>query len=1031
MRYVRVLVVAALVVGGCKGDEKQKVAQADPVAAADRRLDANVRQVLEHIAALETKKDVTCWTSFRQLDWFIAEKGYSEFATLAKITAVKALVRALWAKGSAAGRDGTITAAEIAAAAELPAIEMPKQSEDELVTFANDIGLQNYTDYQKTAEHWRVVLAVLLDEIRHSGGGALRPLEPDALEALADAATTLSLLLLKESSAAAEADKSQVVEGEHVAAAHRALADRLGLSSQRRKVTPLPAEAIAERLEPVTRALIDGKVKALQSFNKGSKEITADLNRVSRLPLTPEATQIFQRDLQSFVHFVAAGFEPMRADNYLSDGSFAKTKLARKAYLDELQVQNVVMQLFPHHTLANGDVLVRFEPNPGPITRRDLAPFDVKMLDHEMNGVRDSAVQWIAMRKVHEEKPFAMDPFAAEYLSEVVSMMMTLWIARAEQIAADIDSDVIDAQVAARVRDRAYVMVPPPEIHASAWSDEDEARKRAALSGYPAEPFREATRWAGLPTSLPEVEALTGVTAHVDPERIEGDDTPQFDLQTIMGGGIAVGDVNRDGYPDLYLTGEKLGRLYLNRGASAPGRFRDRTEWWGLPQDLHDGHGALFFDLEGDGDQDLVVLRSDHRSALFRFESGKFVDVAERMGLETGRGAHVAHVFDYDRDGDLDLYVGYYGSKEANESDGSVRSLPSLDGRNGSPNQLWRNDGGTFTEVGVAAGVADVGWTLAVSSFDHDRDGDLDLYLANDFGPNRLLRNNGDGTFADITDKTGTGDRGSGMNVDVSDVDGDGRWDVYVTNIDMFSKRIKVVFPRDESTIDIDEELTRSFQYLSGNKLYVSEGSTGYRSEEATRLEPGDRGWGWDASFFDYDNDGDDDLYLTNGWIEGSYAGNQKNQFFVNEGGRFFQAPGGSPEAFAGNTRSAAAVDIDLDGDVDLVTNQFRQPPRVLLNTAPAKNRWIRLRLVGRAKNPKAIGATVEIRAGGRTVLRQVSGGRGYLSQSAAHVLAGLGDAREATVSVHWPDGTRSEHAGLGANEEHTLEQPAAAPPEK
>ena len=190
------------------------------------------------------------------------------------------------------------------------------------------------------------------------------------------------------------------------------------------------------------------------------------------------------------------------------------------------------------------------------------------------------------------------------------------------------------------------------------------------------------------------------------------------------------------------------------------------------------------------------------------------------------------------------------------------------------------------------AKVDDVGWCLAVASADIDMDGDLDLFLANDFGADVFYKNNGDGTFGDITEATGTGDRGSGMNAEFGDVNGDGKWDVYVTNIDMFSKNIKVIFPRDESTINVDDKLTKAFQYIAGNKLYVSTKDGGFRPEENLRMEPIDRGWGWDASFFDYENDGDDDLYVTNGWINGSYAGNQKKQMYLNQDGYLYLASG-------------------------------------------------------------------------------------------------------------------------------------------
>jgi enediyne biosynthesis protein E4 len=500
-----------------------------------------------------------------------------------------------------------------------------------------------------------------------------------------------------------------------------------------------------------------------------------------------------------------------------------------------------------------------------------------------------------------------------------------------------------------------------------------------------------------------------------------------FNFQTIMGAGIAVGDVDDDGYPDLFLNGEGLGALYLNAGKRKPGTFVESNEAWGIPPDLYDGHGVLFFDMEGDGDLDLLILRSEHPSLVLRQESGKFVDATASTGITTHRGAHVASIFDADGDGDLDIYIGYYGNHLSNMSDAPERNLPSMDGRNGSPNQLWRRGpDGTYTEEAQSMGIADTGWTLAVGAFDADMDGDLDLYVANDFGANAMFRNEGGGTFTDVTEATGTGDRGSGMNVDFADIDGDGLWDIYVTNIDMFSKRIKVVFPQDESTIRIDASLARAFQYLSGNKFYVSQSADplSYRAEEGLRFEPGDRGWGWDAAFFDYDNDGDDDLYLTNGWISGSYAGDQTNQMFLNDDGFFYLGPAGSPETFSGNTRSTAPIDLDLDGDIDLVVNQFRQPPRVLENRQQSGHRYLRVDLRGRSPNTRAVGAVLVASAQGRRFMRHVSCGRGYLGQADIATTFGVGSAETVDLEIRWPDGSTQTLTGLPTNTSHRIEQP-------
>jgi len=983
---------------GCKKEPVPSVPDASSAAAAmttdTHFLDDEAKQVLAQIATQETTKDVTCWTSFRQLDSFISSNQYSNFAVLAKITAVKALLRAAWEKASIASPNATLKADDFAKNVDVDAGVMTDAQKDQLAAFAKDLGMKAYKDYRTTSEHWRLVLSVMTDEIAQSGNGTnLKPLDADALAAYAELATRLSLLVLQGSGELARNERSPLIEGSHVKRAYADLSKRLGLVNADRPLKNLPDAETVARLSPLTKTLIEGKITALQTFNKDSKDLLTDLNRVTpKIPVTPEAIAIWTRDLQSFAHFVAGGYEPMQSDNFLADGNFAPKDQPRIPYVDAARAENTTLQLFPHVIMPNGDVKVRFEPNPGSPGDRPRKAFDELMLDYQQNAVRDTAWHWTLLQNVWNEKAFAMDPFAAEYVSEVLSMMVTHYLVRGAELAKSAKKSTIDADIAKQVRERDYVMVMPKTDDAQSWAPEQWKKKSALLAKYPATLFQNATATSGLPTTAPKI-----------PEKASG-----FDIQEAMGSGIAVGDLDGDGYPDLFIAGEGMGRLYLNKGKAAPGTFTDATAAWHVPEGLDDSHGALFADLDGDGAIDLLVVRSEHPSLILKQEAGAFADVTGAVGLKTHNGAHVAQAFDYDKDGDLDLYVGYYGADASNTKGG--KNEPSMDGRNGSPHQLWkRGADGKYTEVAVAAGVADVGWTLATTAFDYDNDGDQDLFLANDFGADTFYQNNGDGTFTDVSKATETADRGSGMNATITDVNGDGFFDFYVSNIDMFSKNIKVIFPTDDKTItNIDSKIQQSFQYLSGNKLFINpadpKGRKPFVPEQGTRFEPGDRGWGWSAIFFDYENDGDEDMYLSTGWLETSFAANQKKQMFLNDSGTFYLAPTSSPESFASNGRCAVAVDVDRDGDQDLVLGNFRQAPAVFSNTQAAKNHWIGLRLRGNAANTRAIGARVTVTSGGKKQMRELSAGNGYLGQMDDVIYVGLGTDSAPVVTVRFPN---------------------------
>ena len=992
---------------GCPKDPPKPAPAADDAAAATapvtvdtKHLDAAAAKALAEIATLETTKDVTCWTSFRQLDSFISSKEYSTFATLAKITAVKALVRAAWEKAGRDGKGPEITAQDLKNL-KVEGTSLPEKQREDLASFATDKGMKAYKDYRTTSEHWRVLLSVMQDEIVAGGKTTLRPLAADALPELAELATRVSLILLQRSGQLAATERTPFIEGSHVKRAHGELATQLGLTNSPRTGQPLADAEVVPRLGPLTKTLIEGKVKALLTFNKSSGDPVADLNRVARTKVTADGLEVIKKELQSFAHFVAAGYEPMQSDNYLSDGQFAEAKLPRKAYIDAAHAENATLQLFPHLIMPNGDVKVHFEPNPASPSKKARKAYDLLMLDFEQNAVRDTALHWQMMDTVYKEKAFAMDPFASEYLSEVLSMWITLYLRRGEMVAKDLGKKEIDAEVAKKIRDTDYVAtLPHPANEQTPWTPEQQKKKDAALAKYKGNLFKDVTKDSGLPFTAPKLPP-------VDPANMD------HGIQQVMGAGIGVGDVDKNGYPDLFVAGEGFGRLYLNKGKAAPGKFTDATEAWGIPAGLDDSKHPIFFDMEGDGDLDLLIVRSEHPSLLLKQEGGKFVDVTEATGLRTAPGgAHVATVFDYDGDGDLDVYVGYYGADANNRGGSKKRNLPSMDGKNGTPHQLFRRGpDGKYVDVAKEAGVADVGWTLAIGAFDYDNDLDMDLFLANDFGADVFYKNKGDGTFEDISKVTQTDDRGSGMNASFVDANKDGWMDLYVSNIDMFSKNIKVIYPTDQTTLPtLDEALQRTFQYLSGNKLYVNPGDkngrAAFKPEEGLRFEPGDRGWGWSATFFDYDNDADDDMYLSNGWIDGSFAANQKNQMFVNDGGFFFLANEKSPEAFAGNSRGVVALDMDRDGDLDLVVNNFRQPLMMLENTQKAGNNWVGLRLRGGGANSGGIGASIAISTRGpnkTTVVRQVTCGSMYLGQDEDVITVGIGTSPEADIAVRWP----------------------------
>ena len=339
--------------------------------------------------------------------------------------------------------------------------------------------------------------------------------------------------------------------------------------------------------------------------------------------------------------------------------------------------------------------------------------------------------------------------------------------------------------------------------------------------------------------------------------------------------GVAVGDFDRDGCEDLLLAGSPDLRLYRNR---CDGTFEDVTISVGLPRAYPAAaSGVVFFDYDNDGWPDLFVTAVKGGDRLFHNQKGKrFVDVTESSGIPSGRWGSTPIVADYDRDGLLDVYVVRMGDH------GETAPKPPYDARNGIRGTLLHNQGdGTFVDVTRKAGVGSPGWDMAGAWGDYDNDGWPDLYVANEFGNNRLFHNDRDGTFTDVTLKSGTVDGGSGMGVIWGDYDGDGDLDLFVSGmyansrwilfhpdfqlpIPWYAKLMRLVFPAQVQRVSdkITDRLSR------GSSLYRNEGD-GTFTDVSDEAGVRDGQWAWGAQFMDYDNDGRLDLYAVNGFLSG------------------------------------------------------------------------------------------------------------------------------------------------------------------
>jgi hypothetical protein len=476
-----------------------------------------------------------------------------------------------------------------------------------------------------------------------------------------------------------------------------------------------------------------------------------------------------------------------------------------------------------------------------------------------------------------------------------------------------------------------------------------------------------------------------------------------------MGGGVALLDYNKDGRLDIFFTNgarladpmlpgarpDKTEARFHNRlyRANPDGTYTDMTEKAGLagPPESY-GMGVAVGDIDNDGHDDLY-LTNYGANVLYRNRGdGTFEDITARAGVAASGWSTSAGFFDFDNDGKLDLFVCRYldwdfsKNRYCGERRPGFRAYCHPDNFQGIANILYRNNGdGTFTDVSKRSGIAAAeGKALGVAFADYDRDGWMDVYVANDSVQCFLFHNRRDGTFEEMGLVAGAGynEDGrtfAGMGTDFADYDNDGLPDIFVTNL---SNETYALYRNNGDG---------TFNYTTGPSG-VGKATQPYA--------------GWGTKFIDFDNDGWKDIFAAQGHVldtieltEPNLRYSQPPLLLRNEAGRFRDL-GAFSQPW--NGRGAAFGDLDNDGDIDVVVSNCGQAAYILSNTTGNRNNWIRLKLTGTRSNRNAIGARI-------TALNQtyeVQTASSYLAASDPSVLIGLGQAKVVPrLEVRWPRG--------------------------
>jgi enediyne biosynthesis protein E4 len=518
-------------------------------------------------------------------------------------------------------------------------------------------------------------------------------------------------------------------------------------------------------------------------------------------------------------------------------------------------------------------------------------------------------------------------------------------------------------------------------------------------------------------SSVPEVRFSDVTnTSGVDFAHVNSPTPNKYLLET-MGGGVALFDYDNDGRLDIYFTNganldtpppSKSDRKYWNRlyHQNQTGTFSDVTEKAGVSGMAQDGQGYYGMgvatgDYDNDGFVDLYVTNYEANTLYHNNRDGTFTDVTKKAGVASSGWSASAGFLDYDNDGRLDLFVTRYvewsfrHDRYCGEKKPGYRAYCHPDNFNGITNVLYRNNGdGTFTDVSAKAGIANPeGKGLGVSFADYDSDGFVDIYVANDSVASFLYRNKQDGTFEEVGLLAGVaftedGKTFAGMGVDFADYDNDSRPDLIVTDLSNERYRLFKQNP-DRSFRDVTDT-----SGVGGVTLPFS---------------------GWSTRFLDYDNDGWKDLFVAQGHVMDTIEKTSPNLRYQqppllmrNESGRFTRVTPGDIFQRDYPGRGAAFGDLDNDGDLDIVISNVGQRAVVLRNDGGNRRNWLAIRAVGRRSNRDGIGSRVTVTTtSGLTQHFTITTAVGYLSASDIRVLAGLGaDAAAKLVEIRWPSGT-------------------------
>ena len=1020
-----------------------------------------ISSILESIQKLEGEKEPKCFATASRLENFMFGTPLTDAARFEKNKLQTEWVENIWQRASQIANKEQQTKIEkkhISNVLSSFFLYKKNDKDDWLIQFKDQplitIDKTDERQYGSIAYSLRAILATQQKQTQSDSVGIL-PLSKNAIDELKLALDLFTLSVLKLTDQQARINNYYELTKKDLSKTWDTLFTRqLSKSEPQTNQKKVIARTKTPNKLALLHSIITQKVASYKAYNNISNQLFVRNLQVyfarSSWPKDPQVAKQFRGEFTETLIAFAGDFYKGAEALALSRGH---------DFIQESDVNDYAKKIVPHNINEYEDAI--FFPALEPKEKIEIESYD-------MDAFRDSGIHWRYLQFAIKESAFQAflepDPFASELIVENIAQFGVLIL----RMTGIVGKQLGDKRIKPSHFKTALEEIQKRSDKNHLIAETNKGAKKASISSVKNTGTNSGSDNSSNTDYFTEITNDSGINfIHRTSSWLnrflrsylkKDESTGIITIPPAFGGsGIAAEDINNDDLADVLILSGLGNKLFLNQGG---GKFKDITTSAGLDWKRSDDdrpgepRQPLIADFDNDGLQDILITYVNDMHRIYKNMGDEtFKDlstVAQLGGVNLVGGP--ATVFDFDNDGLLDIYITYFG-------DYLHGVLPTLKRRNsnGLPNKLFKNMGDfQFKDVTKGSNLDHSGWGQAVTHTDLDNDGLQDLIVGNDFGINAYFKNLGDGKFKNITADIGTDKPSYTMNIGVADLNDDLFPDIYISNIVTMNKDEKYVLPSSKTEMKFNPEKLAHMRVVEANDLFLSQrlnNKTTYKLSKVVDRGYSSTGWSWDADFFDFDNDGDDDLYVLNGMNEFNLYSSENpyytdplenkkmdifipsdtkesNVFFVNNEGRFQNFSKQSGMNFLGNSRSAVYLDFDQDGDLDVIVNNYHGKAVVYKNNTETQgNNWLKIKLIGDPKkkvSKDAIGARIIVTTdSGRRIWREIHGSIGYMSVHPKVQHFGLGKNTSAKAQIIWPNGEIKEISNLSANTRHQIHQTA------